>query len=194
MQALRHLYEGLIILYSLAVEGEMAFAHYHRWLTNDGARFGAGTGKLTVADPDTKYQMPYDLLVNNFAEDGPHRGLHRRNIVVVANGVWEEVYREAIAEECCLVNDKGKADRNKVKSDVFKELNWYRQAIIHGSGTLDKNPKIICFFKKGEIVSLTKDHMHELFSILIDELNRLGETYYGKNPQFSLPRLLNQPS
>ena len=47
------------------------------------------------------------------------------------------------------------------------------------------------FFAKGEVVSFTTNHMHQLFATLISELNRLGNAYYGEDPSLSLDKHLN---
>ena len=99
--------------------------------------------------------------------------------------LWEEEYRPEIAIECGLTS------KDDVKSDVFHDLNKYRQAILHVSGRLDREPSVIHFFSEGEVVSLTKDHMHDLFSYLISDLNRIGETYYEVNLGLSLDKPLH---
>ena len=51
---------------------------------------------------------------------------------------------------------------------------------------LEKTPKIIKIFQKGEAVSFTEEKMYILFKGLIDELNRLAKQYYNVNPRFNL--------
>lgn len=199
MKALTDLYEDLIDLFAYAAEGAMAVNKCYEWLIKFGAESGIGVeepvniGKGNPNDPDAKYQYTktYGQLIADFTREGPHHQLHRRGVVALTYAKWEDQYRKKIAEECCLVNDKGVVCKNKVKSDVFQELNWYRQAILHRNGKLKEEPKKICFSKKGDTVSFTVNQMHELFSILIDELNRIGKTYYGKNPRFNLDKRLN---
>ena len=193
MQALKDLHEALIGLYSYSVEGDMAFTHYHRWLTGPGVKLGTRkiiVGKDDPNSPGAQYQYvtTREQLLENFVENGRNLQLHRRNVVIMANTIWEKQHRKRIAREC------GLARMQMIESDVFKELNWHRQAILHVSGILDKETKYICFFKKGDFVFFTKDHMYKLFSILINELNRLSKYYYGDNTQFSLDKPLNQPS
>ena len=195
MQALKDLSKDLIGLYSYAAEASIAFLTLHGELsrvrdeskldTRQRVKFGKGSPN----NPGAKYQYTktYGRLLKDFARDGPHFQLHRKSAIALAYAMWEDQYRRKIAEEC------GMADKNEIKSDVFQDLNKYRQAILHRGGTLDREPKIIRFFKKGDPVSFTSDHMHELFSILIDELNQIGKTYYGQNPQFSFDKLLDQP-
>ena len=57
------------------------------------------------------------------------------------------------------------------------------------------SPKVLTFFKKGEQVLLTEDHIYELFSILITEINSIGKTYYKQDPKLTLdvPLNVNQP-
>ena len=179
----------------------MAFLTFHDVLSGVGAESELNMsqrvkfGKGSPNNPGAKYQYTktYGQLIATFTRDGPHFQLHRKSVITLAYALWEDQYRQRMAEECCLVNDKGDVDKNKIESDVFQDLNKYRQAILHGSGKLDREPKVIRFFKKGNVVSFTSNQMHELFSILIEELNRIGETYYGENPRFSLDKPLNQP-
>ncbi|MDE0098982.1 MAG: hypothetical protein OXM87_05140 [Truepera sp.] len=196
------MYEDLIDLFAYAVEGAIAINEFHKWLIKLGAEFGTrmenrvSFGRDSPNHPDAKYQhaKTYEQLLADFSTEGSHHQLHRRGIVALTYAKWEDQYRKKIAEDCCLVDDKGVVCKNRVKSDIFKELNWYRQAILHRNGKLKEEPRILCFARKGDTVSFTGNHMYELFSILIDELNRIGEAYYGKNPRFSLDKLLNQPN
>ena len=114
-----------------------------------------------------------------------NRRPYRESVIAFSYALWEDQYRGRIAHECKLAN------KNKIKSDVFYDLNKYRQAILHSGGRLAAEPKVIRFFNRGEEVLLTDDHMYELFSLLVGELNRLGREYYRQDPQFSLDRPLN---
>lgn len=89
--------------------------------------------------------------------------------------------------------NSGSACKNCIASDVFQELNRYRQAILHNNGKLDRSPKIICFFEKGDTISFTDDQTVEPFSILINELNQIGKTHYGRDPQFVFKQRLKLP-
>ncbi|MCY4519254.1 MAG: hypothetical protein OXC13_00575, partial [Caldilineaceae bacterium] len=46
-------------------------------------------------------------------------------------------------------------DKNDVQSDVFHDLNKYRQAILHRSNRLGSKPKALPYFKEGDEVSPT---------------------------------------
>ena len=119
-------------------------------------------------------------------EGGRNVRLLRNSVVVFAYALWEDEYRKRIATEC------GLPCKNKVSSDVFQDLNKYRQGILHVSGRLDKEPTVIRLFSKGDVVSFSKEQIHDLFSNLINELNQIGERYYKANPGFSLDRPLRQ--
>ena len=55
---------------------------------------------------------------------------------------------------------------------------------------MQDNAKILTFFTKGQEVSLTGGQMDKLFTLLIEELNRIGKVYYGSDPGFSFERPL----
>ena len=79
----------------------------------------------------------------------------------------------------------------KLESDVFQDVGVYRHAIIHRGNKLQKEPKVFLFFGKGEVVSLTDDHIDIIFRTVVDELNRIGREYYGTDPQFRFDRPMN---
>ena len=41
------------------------------------------------------------------------------------------------------------------------------------------------FFRKGEKLALTAEHIDVIFSSVIDELNRIGRKYFGVNLRFN---------
>ena len=193
MQALRELHDELVDLYGYEEETKMASMKLQSWLEEILANSSAGLDSVTTLgsgdpnNPDTKYQYKktFRQLKEASAKDGSHAIIRRKSLVALVYALWEEKYRWRIAQECNL------ADRDKVESTVFQDLNKYRQAILHHNDKLGKKPQIIPLFKKGDVISPTEDHMHLLFSILIDELNQIGETYYNMNPQFSLDKPLH---
>ena len=118
-------------------------------------------------------------------EGGRNVRLCRNGVIALTYALWEENYRETIAKEC------GLACKNEVLSDVFQDLNKYRQAILHRGGRLDRELVKMGVFAKGDVVSFTKDQMRDLFAQLIEELNRIGEEYYGQDPGFTLDKPLH---
>ena len=191
VQALKELYEELIAFYGYEQESKMAALTCTKWLeaslpgVERDAEISLG-GKQDPNDPDAKYEYKktYGELIDALARDGSHATFRRRGLIALIYALWEHRSRELIAQECSRA-------KNDVKSVVFQDLGKYRHAIVHSGGKLGKEPKIVCFFRKGDVVSLTQGHIQKLFSILIGELNRIGEVYYKENPRFSLKKSLH---
>ena len=191
MQALKDLYKELVALYGYARETSMAFRLCQKWIqgwtpeVQEDARVLMGQGPPDRPLTTYTYTKTHGQLISDFAEDGPHSQLHRKSVIALAYAMWEEGYRDKIARECDSVcKNCGSACKNCIESDVFQELNWYRQAILHNNSKLDRTPKIMDFFARGDTISFTNDQMFELFTILINELNQIGKTHYGEDPQF----------
>ena len=193
MQAIKELYEELNAFYGYEQETKMASLICAEWLQTSLAKqrvgpateVNVGGKKVDPNNPDPKYEYTKTLgkFIDGFARNGSHATIRRRGLIALIYALWEHRSRELIAKEC-------NKTKNCIESDVFQDLNKYRQAILHVGGKLDRKPKAIRFFGKGDVVSLTQNHMEDLFKILIDELNRLGETYYGENPRLSLEKPL----
>ena len=196
MQTLHDFYGELIGLFAHHVEVRMAFWAWSEYLKALAAQHGTlldteitfGRGDPNAPDsPDTQYQ--YRKLQRDAIQDSQEGGrnvqLHRYGLVALAYALWEDKYRKRIAVDC------GLPCKNCIKSDVFQDLNLYRQAVLHAKGQLDREPKVMRFLRKGDAVSLTKQNMDELFSELVGALNHLAETYYGiQNAGFTLNKPL----
>ncbi len=197
MQALINLHDELVALNGYEVEVCAALHQWSEFLKNARKRaknrnktprmfFGRGNPN----DPSAKFQhvKSFDDLIHASRKNGININTHRRSVVILIHAIWEDQYRQRIAYECELPN------KNSIESDVFHDVNKYRQAVLHAGGRLVGEPKVIRLFKPGEEVLLTDEHMYQLFSILVSELNRIGKTYYGQEPGFSLDKPLNNPS
>lgn len=164
----------------------------HQWnVFLEKANKGSRSRKMYVGrgDPNNtgatfQYVKLVNELIRSSAKNGAHENTLRRSVIAMTYALWEDQYRQRIAYECKLEN------KNQIESDVFRDMNRYRQAVLHAGGRLVGSPTVIKFFKQGEEVLLTDDHMYQLFSILTDELNRLGKVYYTQDPQFSLDQPL----
>ena len=194
MKALMDLYDELIALYAFEAETSAALSQWVKFLEERVAASHETTldhqvffGRGDPNNPRAQYQyaVSFGNAIHSSDEGGRNIRLHRNGVIALTYALWEEEYRPEIAIECGLTS------KDDVKSDVFHDLNKYRQAILHVSGRLDREPSVIHFFSEGEVVSLTKDHMHDLFSYLISDLNRIGETYYEVNPGLSLDKPLH---
>ena len=68
---------------------------------------------------------------------------------------------------------------------MFGDVRSYRHAIVHAGGRLGTEPKVFRFLAKGDKVTLTADHIDIIFRAAVDDLNRIGEEYFGTNPRFN---------
>ena len=192
MQALFDLYEDIVGMY--AYDTEMSGA-LHQWCTHlktkikdrkrPSQKIFFGRNDPNHPDAQFQYSKTVDRAITDSAKNGAHTNTLRRSVIALTYAIWEDQHRQRIAYECQL------SDKNRLESDVFHDLNRYRQAILHAGGRLVGEPKVIKFFRSGEEVLLTDDHMYELFSILISEINRIGEVYYKKNPKLKLDQTLH---
>ena len=193
MQTLNDFYDELIGLFAHHVEVRMAFWAWSEHLKGLAAHHGASLdteitfGQEDPNVPDTQYQYRkrHRDAIQDSQEGGRNLQLHRYGLVALACALWEDKYRVRIAVDC------GLPSKDDIENDVFRDLNLYRQAILHAKGQLDRNPKVMRFLRKGDVVSLTKQNMDELFSQLVGALNHLAETYYEvQNAGFTLNKPL----
>ena len=195
MNALLGLHEELLAI--LGYEVQMSAA-LHQWRTflkklskSKGKHRGSerklffGSGDPNDSNASYRVVNTLSRLISASGKNGVNSAITRRSVIALVYSVWEDQYRQKIAEEC------GLSDKNDISSDVFHDLNKYRQAIMHAGGRLDREPTVIKFFGRGEQVSLTDDHMHKLFSILVEELNRIGKIYYKSDPALVFDKPLN---
>ena len=143
------------------------------------------TGEPNHPEATYQYRKDFGTLLDASAKNGEISVTHRRSIMTLLHSAWEDRYRKMIA------NEIGLKCKNCLKSDVFQDVNIYRQAVIHAGGKLGKEPKVFRFFGKGEEVSLTSDHIVLIFRRVVDELNRIGRNCYHTDPQFRFDWPLN---
>lgn len=184
MNALQALFSELIELYAYEVETSGAL---HRWaehiqqlisstgITTPDSPFFIWKGERDSFGELYQYKRPAKEIIEASVEGGRNVRLLRNGLVALAYALWEDEYRQRIATET------SRPSKNQIKSDVFQDLNKYRQAVLHTNGRLDRDPKVIRLFRKGDVVAFQKEHMYVLFSYLINELNRIGKEYYGLN-------------
>ena len=195
MDALKNFHRELMDIFASYVETEMGFLVLVQW---QDALFEAAKAKnpailpsipvqVGKGDPNLpstryNYEKPWAELRRESEEGGLNPRMHRNGVICLTYALWEERYREAIASECGLVC------KNKVQSDVFQDLNKYRQAILHSGSLLDRVPMKMKFFSKGERVAFTDEQMESLFACLVEELNRVGSEYYKAHPGFTFEK------
>lgn len=185
MEELTKFQRELIDTYGYYAQVSAAIGHFRSYLTEQVAGgLGADTPMSFIvnepASPDASYQYRRTVseVAADLSPDGRVGAVHLRSVIVLVVALWEDSYRGRIADEL------GLEDKNDLKSDVFRDLNKYRQAILHAGGTLRAEPRVLHFFREGEQVLLTTEYMERIFRTLVDELNKLGEEHYGRNPNF----------
>lgn len=137
-----------------------------------------GVGDPNRPDASYQYRRTVSEVAADLSPNGRVRAVHLRSVIVLVVALWEDSYRGRIAREL------GLRDKNVLKSDVFRDLNKYRQAILHAGGTLREEPRALRIFRLGEQVLLTTEHMEQIFSTVVDELNKIREEHYGQCPKF----------
>ena len=192
MQALLDLHRDILDMYAYHVEMSGALHLWHTHLRTKiknpklpDQKIFFGKSEPNAPDATYEYSKAVDKAIVDSSQNGTHINALRRSVIALTYANWEDTYRQRIAYECQL------GDKNLVESDVFHDLNRYRQAVLHAGGRLVGKPKVIMFFRSGEEVLLTDDHIYELFSILIAEINRIGRAYYKRDPKVTLERPLH---
>ena len=189
MKAITDLYDEFVSLYGYYLEVREALRKWRDFLEkrmeSRDKRLFFGSGDPNRPNATYKYVRTFGWLIDASDDNGINVSTHRRSIIAFSYALWEDQYRRRIAHEC------NRATKNEIKSDVFYDLNRYRQAILHSGGRLTDEPKLIRFFNRGDEVLLTDDHMYDLFVLLVGELNRIGREYYGQDPRFTVDRPLN---
>ena len=193
MKELANFHQELLDTYGYHLQVGIGINLWHRMLNQ---QIGAGSttvsskisfGQSAPNDPDAKYQYArtFGELSDASAPDGTISVLHRRSVITLIVASWEDEFRNRIAQECGV-------EKNDLQSDVFHDVNRFRQAILHAGAKLDVEPKALGIFHKGDEIALTGPHMDLIFRALIDELNRIGRVHYGKDPGFNFDNNLNR--
>lgn len=188
MQALRAFHDEVVDIYGYMVQMSAAVMWWRKFL-NDSIATGTtpnntlffGKGDPNLPGSTYQYRRTFAELIADAAKDGTTSVVHRRSVVVSLVASWEDRHRALIASECGL-------KKNDLKSDVFHDLNRFRQAIVHGGGCLREHPKAIPFFRKGDRVDVTDGHMDSMVRMVVEELNRFGVDYYGSDPGFTFDK------
>ncbi|MYB52828.1 MAG: hypothetical protein F4X77_11610 [Acidobacteriia bacterium] len=188
MKALRAFHDELVDIYGYLTQVNAALMMWRGFLNErvTGSTTPKNTFFFVKGDPNQpdstyQYRRTFAELVADVTEDGTTSVMHRRSVVVLLVASWEDRHRALIARECGL-------KKNDLKSDLFHDLNRYRQAILHGGGRLREDAKKMPFFRKGERVNFASGHMDSMFRMVVDELNRLGVEHYDGNPGFTFDK------
>ena len=190
MRALRDFHDDVVDIYGYLTQVNVALMMWRTFLnkritgeTKPQSTFFFGKGEPNESDSTYQYRRTFADLIRDVTEIGTTSVVHRRSVIVLLVASWEDRHRKLIAQECSL-------QKNDLESDLFHDLNRYRQAIVHRGGRLRNDPKMIRFFNKGERVDLAGEHMGSIFRMVVDELNRFGVEHYGANPGFTFDKTM----
>lgn len=192
MTELAALRDALVDLYGYNVEMGMAIGEWRKMMERTFSEFGTRSDNNVTYGPDDpndpeavyQYRTTPRRLLSASGPNGINQRLLNHSVIVYAYSMWEDRYRQRIARECGI-------SKNDVESDVFYDLNTYRQAAVHSFQIIKREPRILTYFAEGDRMEFTAQQMQHLFRQLIDELNRIGAVYYGSDPGFSLDQRLN---
>lgn len=186
MQALIELYNELINMYAYHAEMRGALYAWEEKLVQ--MHNGSPTQKMffgrddpNKSDAAHQYSKTFIELIHASSKNGAHANTLSRSVVALTYSIWEDKYRARIAHEC-------EKEKNEIESDIFHDLNKYRQAILHAGGRLVGTPKVLKFCKQGEEVLLSGENIHEMFAALVDELNRIAREHFDHDPGFTLDK------
>ena len=195
MKALGVCHAELLDIYGYSVQVGAALGHWHTHLqevvrgnnpTTQYHKLLFGRGDPNRPDAAYQYERTFGSLIAASAKEGITSVIHKRSVVTLLYSAWEDRHRQRIATEV------GLESKNNIKSDVFRDLMLYRRAIVHASSKLRDEPKVLRFFGKNEIICLTDEHLDMAFREVVNELNRIGTTYYGCDPCLSFDYPLNR--
>ncbi len=199
MEALTDFHRRLTDVYATSVEIEAGIIRFSEWLRELELELAkADRNKLQKpiavirGDPNSlsttfQFKKTTGQLRVASMEEGRNIQFHRKGVIALTYALWEDDCRGKIASECNL------SSKDEVISAVFADLNKYRQAILHVNGRLDRDPEILKFFVKGDVVEFSETQMHDLFAQLVEELNRIGGEYYEANPGFTFDSPIIRP-
>ena len=148
MQALFKMHEDILDMYAYHAETCSALHHWGEHLKRHikdpkkaNQKIFFGRSDPNVPDAKFQYSKTVDKAIADSIKNGAHESSLRRSVFALTYAIWEDQYRQQIAYECDLNN------KNDIESDVFHDLNRYRQAVLHAGGRLVDTPKVIKFFK-----------------------------------------------
>ena len=193
MKALTDFHLDVVAMYGYGVQVSRALDFWHKWLSKQTSSGSAtadneiffGDSDPNIPDATYVYRRTFSYLLDASSPNGNTLVIHRRSLVALLYASWEDRHRNRIAMEA------GLKQKNDLGSDVFGDVRMYRNAIMHANGALRDEPRIFRFFKKGDRVVLSSDHIETMFKTAIDELNRMGKEYFGTNPRFSFEEPLH---
>ena len=188
MNALSAYHRELVNIYSFAIEVDSALMRWHIQLNEivDGpnATTADNTMYFGEGDPNdpatrTHHARTFAYLIEASARDGIYAQQLRWSAIVRLYSVWEDRFRQHIADECGLT-------KSDIQGDAHGDLRRFRRAIVHTGGRLDEEPTVLRYFTRGDSLQFSNGQVIDLFRQLTAELNALGVRHYGADPGLRL--------
>lgn len=106
-------------------------------------------------------------------ENGNYQRIIAGNTISMFYNIWEDKFRLEIAKMKSL-------NKNDIKSNIFKELNYIRQSITHNnfnpSSRLNKLEKL-SFVGNSNLLKLTSLEVYKIKELLLKEIKDLKNKY-----------------
>ena len=193
MNELKAFFDRTIEIFHYYAQTKAGIRYWHNhWIELSNSKRLSPNEIITVGkgdpnNPNTNYQ--YYVGLGQFliatAPNGRHEIMLNQSIIVLIVASWEVTYRNRIASEIGI-------EKNELESDLFHDLNKYRQAILHVDERLDVEPRVLKHFALEDRVEITDTIIEDIFEKVVDELNRIGFAHYQVDPQFRLNKELDQ--
>ena len=127
---------------------------------------------FTIKDNKIEIHFSEEEICKN-REDGNYQRIIAGNTLTMFYNLWEDKFRLQIAN-CASLN------KNEIKSEFFKELNYIRQSITHNSfnpiSKLDKLDEL-SFIGNSTILRLSSIEVQKVKELLVNEIERLKLKY-----------------
>ena len=111
-------------------------------------------------------------LVERSMPDGANAVRLRQSVLIYLYTLWEDHLRGELARLAAVAKDA-------IDSPLFGDLRFYRHAIAHNRGILNRTPRVLSYVKEGELVSLSTRQLKALLRETLDEMSRLLLEHFG---------------
>ena len=187
MKALRAYHQELVDIYSFAIEVDSALMTWNSRLKEMVGSSGTTErntlyfGESHPNDPAARahHARTFGYLIEASKRDGDYAQQLRWSAIVRLYSVWEDRFRQEIADECGLL-------KNDIRGDAHGDLRTFRRAIVHAGGRLEGDPTVLRYCKRGDSLQLSSAQVVDMFRQLTAELNGLALRHYGADPGLAL--------
>lgn len=129
---------------------------------------------FVIKDKDFNDEITfYEEEITKNRENGNYQRIIAGNTISMFYNIWEDKFRLEIAKMKSL-------NKNDIKSNIFKELNYIRQSITHNnfnpSSRLNKLEKL-SFVGNSNLLKLTSLEVYKIKELLLKEIKDLKNKY-----------------